>query len=66
MMGVIILADLILGIFVGQEYFTRPRTDDAYVRANTVGIAPQASGTIVNLAVHDNEHVRARAVAIRD
>ena len=58
MMGALILADLILGVFVGRAYFTHPRTDDAYVRANTVGIAPQASGTIVNLAVHDNEHVK--------
>jgi membrane fusion protein, multidrug efflux system len=57
-MGTLILADLILGVFVGRAYFTYPRTDDAYVRANTVGIAPQASGTIVNLAVHDNEHVK--------
>ncbi|HUN59968.1 MAG TPA: efflux RND transporter periplasmic adaptor subunit [Candidatus Binataceae bacterium] len=54
--GIIVL-DALLGSYVMREYFAYPRTDDAYVRANTVGIAPQASGTIINLAVHDNEHV---------
>lgn len=56
-MAVIIAIDVLLGLYVMREYFAYPRTDDAYVRANTVGIAPQASGTIVNLAVHDNQHV---------
>jgi multidrug efflux system membrane fusion protein len=36
---------------------TRPQTDDATVRANFVGIAPQASGHIVELPVHDNQRV---------
>ncbi|HEX4209877.1 MAG TPA: efflux RND transporter periplasmic adaptor subunit [Candidatus Binataceae bacterium] len=56
-MAVIIVADLLLGVYVARAYYTHPRTDDAYVRANTVGIAAQASGTIINLAVHDNQHV---------
>jgi multidrug efflux system membrane fusion protein len=53
----IIAIDVLMGFYVMREYFAYPRTDDAYVRANTVGIAPQASGTIINLAVHDNQHV---------
>jgi membrane fusion protein, multidrug efflux system len=57
-MAVIIVIDALLGLYVMDRYFAYPRTDDAYVRANTVGIAPQASGTIINLAVHDNQHVR--------
>src|SRR5204863_2671146 len=36
----------------------RPQTDDATVRANFVGIAPQVSGHIVELHVRDNQHVR--------
>jgi membrane fusion protein, multidrug efflux system len=34
-----------------------PRTDDAYVRANVVGIAPHVSGPIVELPVSDNQAV---------
>ena len=35
-----------------------PETDDATVRANFVGIAPHASGHIVELRVKDNQSVR--------
>jgi multidrug efflux system membrane fusion protein len=38
--------------------FRYPRTDDAAVRANVVGIAPHVSGPIVSLHVVDNQHVR--------
>jgi multidrug efflux system membrane fusion protein len=36
-----------------------PRTDDAAVRANIVGIAPHVGGPIVELRVVDNQRVRA-------
>jgi multidrug efflux system membrane fusion protein len=36
----------------------RPQTDDATVRANFIGVAPQVSGHIVELHVRDNQHVR--------
>jgi len=36
-----------------------PRTDDAAVRANVVGIAPHVGGPIVELHVVDNQRVRA-------
>ena len=39
-------------------YVHRPETDDATVRANFVGIAPHASGHIVQLLVKDNQPVR--------
>src|SRR5262245_60236006 len=39
------------------QWSTRPQTDDATVRANFVGIAPQVSGHIVELRVHDNDQV---------
>ena len=35
-----------------------PRTDDAAVRANLVGIAPHVSGPIVDLRVADNQFVK--------
>jgi len=36
----------------------RPQTDDATVRANFVGIAPQVNGHLVELNVRDNQRVR--------
>ncbi len=40
------------------QWEIRPQTDDATVRANFVGIAPQVSGHIVELPVRDNQQVR--------
>jgi membrane fusion protein, multidrug efflux system len=57
--GAVIVADLILGAYVLRLYYFHPRTDDAYVRANIVDVAPQVSGTIVELPLRDNQHVRA-------
>jgi multidrug resistance efflux pump len=37
---------------------TRPQTDDATVRANFIGIAPQVSGHIVELKVRDHQQVK--------
>ena len=54
----VIIADLVLGLYVVRAYYVHPRTDDAYVRANTIGVAPQVSGTITELPVHDNQHVK--------
>src|ERR1700722_12978377 len=35
-----------------------PRTDDAEILANFIGIAPQVEGPIIRLAVHDNQFVK--------
>jgi len=35
-----------------------PRTDDAFVRAGTIGVAPQVSGRIVTLRARDNQAVK--------
>src|SRR5258706_13945826 len=35
-----------------------PRTDDAFARADTIGVAPQVSGRITDLKVQDNQMVR--------
>src|SRR5882724_5244816 len=36
----------------------QPRTDDAEVLANFIGIAPQVEGPIVRLSVRDNQFVK--------
>ena len=53
----IIGAAIVVGVYVTRQYYVYPRTDDAYVRANTVGIAPHVSGPIVHLPVVDNQRV---------
>jgi membrane fusion protein, multidrug efflux system len=45
-------------LYVTWLYYLYPRTDDAYVRANVVGVAPHVSGPIVELPIHDNQHVK--------
>ncbi len=40
------------------QWETRPQTDDATIRANFVGIAPQVNGHIVELRVRDNQQVK--------
>jgi multidrug efflux system membrane fusion protein len=35
-----------------------PRTDDAYAYADTIGVSPEVSGKIVDLAVRDNQAVK--------
>jgi membrane fusion protein, multidrug efflux system len=54
----IILAAVVLAAAVSRIGFRRPRTDDAVVRANVVGIAPHVSGPIVQLNVVDNQEVK--------
>jgi membrane fusion protein, multidrug efflux system len=54
----IILGSLFLGTVVFWRAERHPRTDDAEVFANLIGIAPQVEGPIVELKVHDNEVVR--------
>lgn len=54
----IVAATVVVGLITLLQWETRPQTDDATVRANFVGIAPQASGHIVELHVRDNQPVR--------
>jgi membrane fusion protein, multidrug efflux system len=55
----IVVAAAGLSLYVYRDLFVHPRTDDAYVRANVVGIAPHVSGPIVELKISDNQFVRA-------
>jgi multidrug efflux system membrane fusion protein len=54
----IIIAAVVVAIIAIWEYSHRPETDDATVRANFIGVAPQASGHIVELHVKDNQFVK--------
>ena len=54
----IVVAALIAIVFTLLRWEARPQTDDATVRANLVGIAPQVSGHIVELPIRDNQYVR--------
>jgi membrane fusion protein, multidrug efflux system len=54
----IIVAAAITGILVADETTRSPRTDDAEVLANFIGIAPQVDGEITKLAVADNAFIK--------
>jgi len=54
----IVAAALIAGLAVIYITTWYPRTDDAEVFANFIGIAPQVDGPIATLAVQDNEFVK--------
>jgi len=56
--ALIVLGTIVLSIDVTRLYYLYPRTDDAYIRANIVGMAPHVSGPVA-LPVHDNQHVKA-------
>ena len=55
---VIILAALVTGLLVISKTSRYPRTDDAEVFANFIGIAPQVDGPIIKLAVQDNAFIK--------
>src|SRR5260221_14445959 len=54
----IILASVVVAVIAVWAYDYRPQTDDATLRANFIGIAPHASGHIVELHVKDNQFVK--------
>jgi multidrug efflux system membrane fusion protein len=54
----IVLTAIFLGLAVLYHTNRSPRTDDAEVSANFIGIAPQVDGPIIHLNVQDNQFVR--------
>jgi multidrug efflux system membrane fusion protein len=59
LLGAGIIAAAVIAVAVALlQWAIRPQTDDATVRANFVGIAPQVNGHIVELHVRDNQQVR--------
>ena len=67
----IVAAAVITGALVIGRTNEYPRTDDAEVFANFIGIAPQVDGPIDQLAVQDNQYrkqgdlLRNRSAALR-
>src|SRR5256884_8089183 len=59
LLGGLIVAGAVVAVVVTLlQWEIRPQTDDATVRANFVGIAPQVNGHIVELRVRDNQLVK--------
>jgi multidrug resistance efflux pump len=58
-LGIAIVAGaVVLSLWAWWLTYQYPRTDDALVRANVVGIAPHVAGPITELHVVDNQRVR--------
>jgi membrane fusion protein, multidrug efflux system len=55
--GILVLVAMVLSWFIYRIYFANPRTDDAYVHANTASLAAHVSGEIVKLPIKDNQQV---------
>jgi len=53
----VVAAAVLLGLMVLYLTTRYPRTDDAEILANFIGIAPQVEGPIVHLNVRDNQFV---------
>ncbi|WP_109482065.1 multidrug transporter subunit MdtN [Paraburkholderia sp. C35] len=54
----LVAATVLLLVFVIHSIDREPRTDDAYVYADTIDVVPEVNGRIVELAVRDNQAVR--------
>ena len=54
----IVAVAAVLGLFVLYHTNNYPRTDDAEVLANYIGIAPQVDGPLIRLNVKDNDFVK--------
>ena len=59
-LSVVVMAGaVVLALWVWGVTERHPRTDDAVLRANVVGIAPRVTGQIIKLNVEDNQEVKA-------
>src|SRR6516162_3464731 len=56
---------IVTGFLVSRRIDERPRTDDAYLQAYIVHMAPDVSGRIVELDVRDNQKVQKGQVLFR-
>ena len=61
--GSIISACIVAGALISaglviHEVVLYPRTDDAEVTANFIGIAPVVEGPVMELPIHDNELIK--------
>src|SRR5215471_16976036 len=56
---------LVAGVLVSRRIDQSPRTDDAYLQADIVHMAPDVSGRIVELDIRDNQKVQRGQVLFR-
>jgi multidrug efflux system membrane fusion protein len=54
----IVASAAVLGLIILFKTNYHPRTDDATVLANFIGIAPQVEGPLIRLPIQDNQFVR--------
>ena len=54
----IVAAAVLVGLLVLYNVSYNPRTDDAVIFANFIGIAPQVDGPLIRVNVHDNQFVK--------
>ena len=54
----IVLGAILTGTRVWRINYQHPRTNDAMIRANIVGISAEVNGRVVELPVEDNQFVR--------
>jgi len=62
---IVAVATLVIAYLALDHLDRRPRTQDAFLYADTAGIAAEVSGKIVNVAVHDNDRVKKGDVLIQ-
>lgn len=58
----IVIAAVLIALLTFWQTNVHPRTDDAWVFANLIGIAPEVEGPVTKLYVQDNQHVQAGQV----
>ena len=56
--GALIIGAIALGWHIYGIYYANPRTDDAYIHADTAALAAHVSGQIVRLPTKDDQPVR--------
>jgi len=54
---VVMLGVVVLALWVWSAVEEHPRTDDAIVEANVIGVAPRVRGQIVTMNIQDNQQV---------
>jgi len=55
---IVVAGAVLITLYVWGIIERHPRTDDAFARANVVGVAPRVSGQILKLSVQDNQAVK--------
>jgi membrane fusion protein (multidrug efflux system) len=64
-LGLLLLGPLVALAVAGEMYLSGGRyveTDNAYVRAPIMNVAPDVPGTVAEVAVHENQHVEKGAL----